>query len=216
MISKPLRKREMLVVNWRIAFRDLRFIRYLIVISILLMALVVIIPIFFRYIQARQGMQLNDLLLQWIPPLNLSIFIFAVIYSVAVFSIYYISHLPIRILRLMLSYALLLILRITTLTFISLEPHPMLVPLKDPLVDRFFYSEINVTKDLFFSGHVSTLFLFFLIVHGRKAKRFILIATILVAASLLLQHVHYTIDVIAAPIFAFLAYRLAGIFLPKF
>jgi membrane-associated phospholipid phosphatase len=180
------------------------------------MALAVIIPIFFRYIQARQGMQLNDLLLQWIPPLNLSIFIFAVIYSVAVFSIYYISHLPIRILRLMLSYALLLILRITTLTFISLEPHPMLVPLKDPLVDRFFYSEINVTKDLFFSGHVSTLFLFFLIVHGRKAKRFILIATILVAASLLLQHVHYTIDVIAAPIFAFSAYRLAGIFLPKF
>jgi membrane-associated phospholipid phosphatase len=66
-----------------------------------------------------------------------------------------------------------------------------------------------VTKDLFFSGHTSSVFLLFLTIPGRTDKRLALLATAVVAFLLLVQHVHYTLDVLGGLLFAWVAYQVA-------
>ncbi len=72
-----------------------------------------------------------------------------------------------------------------------------------------------LTRDLFFSGHTSTLFLISLAVPGRRARPFFLACTAAVATCVLVQHVHYTVDVLAAPFFAYGAWRAAGRLWPR-
>jgi membrane-associated phospholipid phosphatase len=67
-----------------------------------------------------------------------------------------------------------------------------------------------LTKDLFFSGHTSTMFLLALMAPGRATRIFFLACTVVVGSCVLWQHVHYTVDVLVAPLFAFAAYALAS------
>ncbi len=82
-----------------------------------------------------------------------------------------------------------------------------LVPLHDPLASLFGVGP-DIRRDLFFSGHTATVFLFYLCAVDRRIRAILLGASVAVGACLLLQHVHYTIDVIAAPYFAYGCYRV--------
>ncbi len=56
-----------------------------------------------------------------------------------------------------------------------------------------------LTKDLFFSGHVATTFLLWLYLRGRsRLAPAALAASLAVTASVLLSHLHYSIDVVGA------------------
>jgi membrane-associated phospholipid phosphatase len=89
----------------------------------------------------------------------------------------------------------------------QLEAPATLIPLYDPLVQLFGNFEI-LRDDLFFSGHTATMFLLFLIIENKILKRVFLLFTVLVGISVILQHVHYTIDVFAAPFFSFASFRI--------
>jgi hypothetical protein len=84
-----------------------------------------------------------------------------------------------------------------------------MLALEDPLVQLFGTGEV-LTRDLFFSGHTSTSFLLVLLAPGRATRAFFLACSVAVAGCVLWQHVHYTVDVLAAPPFAFAAYALAS------
>jgi membrane-associated phospholipid phosphatase len=84
-----------------------------------------------------------------------------------------------------------------------------MILLKDPLVEFFTVSK-PFTKDLFFSGHTATMFLMFLFVKGRFYKSVFLAGTVVLGLSVILQHVHYSIDVVTAPVFSYLAYRIVN------
>ena len=97
--------------------------------------------------------------------------------------------------------------RIITISFIPLDPPAGLITLTDPLTG-IFYGESLITKDLFFSGHTATLTLIFLCLEKGSDKFIGLMAIILVAVLLLVQHIHYTMDIIAAPFFVYACFRL--------
>ncbi len=60
-------------------------------------------------------------------------------------------------------------------------------------------NQLYLTKDLFFSGHVSTTFLLLLYVWPhRRMRRWMLLGHALVVGSVFLSHLHYTIDVVGA------------------
>jgi len=92
---------------------------------------------------------------------------------------------------------------------VPLEPPTDIIPLRDPFVEGAFYDNKVLVKDLFFSGHTSNMVVLTLMMDIKWIKVLLALASTLVACLLLVQHVHYTIDVLAAPIFAYMAYRLA-------
>jgi len=94
--------------------------------------------------------------------------------------------------------------RVTTISLIPLEPPIGHIPLIDPLTSiTYGGSNIHITKDLFFSGHTSNLFMFFLCLQKKRDKQFALLATIIVGFLVLVQHVHYSVDVAGAFLFTY-------------
>jgi hypothetical protein len=93
------------------------------------------------------------------------------------------------------------------ISFVPLDPPAGLIVLTDPLT-AVFYGRSTITKDLFFSGHTSILFLAFLCLERKWDKILALTGTCIVACLLLVQHVHYTIDIIAAPIIIYPVFRI--------
>ncbi len=177
----------------------------------LLLGLALVLPRFFAFIQARPGHLLPDPLLDRLPAHDTSALTFGLIYLGLLVSVVRVVPRPLILLRLLWAYLLLHACRMLTLWLIPLEPPTALLMLHDPLVDRLFYaSPAPITKDLFFSGHTATLTLLALAVPDRWLRRSLTLATVGVAALVLVQHVHYTYDVVAAPLFAWFCYWLAG------
>jgi hypothetical protein len=79
-----------------------------------------------------------------------------------------------------------------------------MILLRDPFLTLVFGSETEVAvKDLFFSGHIATMCLLVLVSDKGIWKTYLSIATVVLAVLIAWQHVHYSIDILAAPFFAF-------------
>jgi hypothetical protein len=107
-------------------------------------------------------------------------------------------------------------LRMITMYFLPLEPPKDIIPLKDLFLQCTFYENGTLVKDLFFSGHTASLFLLYLLNKDRTvSSKLLLMSSIFLGILLLVQHVHYTIDVIAAFPFAYLTYLIGAYFTKK-
>lgn len=168
-------------------------------------------PAFFAYIQNRPGFLLPDPLLALLPARDVSALTFGTLYGSVLVALVFLARRPALLLRGLWAYFFLMVLRVVTLALVPLEAPLHLVPLHDPVTAHCFYAAAGVvTKDLFFSGHTATATLLALAVRGRWWRRALGLAAVAVGALVLVQHVHYSLDVLAAPFFAWLAYRLAG------
>ncbi|MNT60082.1 hypothetical protein D3C72_1976390 [compost metagenome] len=105
------------------------------------------------------------------------------------------------------SFIFLCIARIITISLVPLDPPTDIVHLSDPC-SIFFYHANVITKDLFFSGHTATVFLVALCLERKRDKMIAYVASGIIAVLLLIQHVHYTIDIIAAPFFMWICWYL--------
>jgi hypothetical protein len=108
----------------------------------------------------------------------------------------------------LLTYSAVTWLRMLTIYLVTLEAPQGIITLKDPFLSVVVYPG-EFVKDLFFSGHISTMTVLILIEPNKKLKWIKVIATVVVAALLLKQHVHYSVDIFFAPLFTYLVYRLA-------
>lgn len=157
---------------------------------------------FFQAIEVREGIQIHDILLSVLPAKDCSEAIFILIWScVALATIRFLNN-PMMFIVFLWSYIALCLTRIITITLIPLNAPAGLIPLRDPL-SNYFYGQVFITKDLFYSGHTATLFLIFLCLEKKNDKLIVLLATGIVGLLLLIQHVHYSMDVLAAPFFAY-------------
>lgn len=181
---------------------------FLIVIAVLVVSLISLSN-FLLFNELRNGVILNDPVLNLFTPVDATWVTFLIIYSALITGIIYLIRDPELLTLAFLSYAFTAFFRIAAMYSLPLNPPASMIPLNDPFVQLFGSGNI-LLKDLFFSGHTSTLFLLFLVVKNKKIKLFFLCLTFAVAVCVLVQHVHYTIDVIAAPFFAYGAFVLAG------
>lgn len=199
---------NVLQISWSEAWTSKIFRGKLIAGAILFTAVLFYYPYFFAAIQKKQGTLINDFVLAYLPSVNLSATIFSFIYITIIVGIYRASQSPYLFLLFLWSTLFVSISRIITISFVPLEPPIGLVSLVDPILLPF-YGPNSITKDLFYSGHTGSVFLVFLILRKKKEKMAALIATIVVAVSLLFQHIHYTIDVLSAPLFVYFVFVLA-------
>ncbi len=182
------------------------FFRKKVIIGVLLFAsILLILPTFFSKIEARQGIVLNDWLLQRIPSMDFSVVIFILVWSTSLLILVRCIQKPAIFLMTLYFLIIITLLRIITISIIPLDPPNGLIILKDPITSLSYGgSSVFITKDLFFSGHTANLFMFYLCLQKKRDKLFALSTSLLVGLLVLVQHVHYSIDVIGAIVFTYL------------
>ncbi|MBC7651383.1 MAG: hypothetical protein H7101_06520 [Deinococcales bacterium] len=195
-------------ISWVEAIQNKNFTIKLYVGIALVTITLLFYPLFFDYIEQRNGVVLNDFFLQKLPVKNVSIPIFAIIWGMGVLTLYRIYKSPNIALLCIWSFWLISISRVASITLWHLNPPENLIPLIDPLSNTFYGGRF-ITKDLFYSGHTATQFLMFLCLQKKADKIIAFLATVSIGILVLIQHVHYTIDVVTAPIFAYLCFRIA-------
>lgn len=193
-------------MNWKEFLKEKRN-RFELVITLFLLAVVLTsLANFLNYVEARKGVLLPDPLLNLFNPIDLTSLTFALIYVSLIVAIATLSRNPKRLLFAVQLYTLMVAVRILAMYLLPLQPPEKMIILNDPLVE-FFGTGQTLTKDLFFSGHTATLLILFLVSEKKIIKTVFLISTITVAIAVLLQHVHYSIDVLAAVFFTYACYR---------
>lgn len=180
----------------------------LVLISIFGYFIITGLPQFLMHKQGIEGSVLWDPITSNFSPINFNPYIFYI--TIIVITIGQISSLltPRRLLQMMYTFGFLNLVRMICLYFINLEPPLDTIPLYDPFLEKTFYEDVLITKDLFFSGHTSNIIVFAFLSRVTWFRNFFFVTAFIVASMLVMQHVHYTIDVVAAPFFAYVVYRI--------
>ena len=188
---------------WQLqSFRNKTFVALALVAIILFL-----LPSFFAFIEKREGMVLQDFVLERLPATDVSIPTFFIIWSVVLLVFYRIYQNPSIFLVVAYGFILMCIARVLTISLLPLNPPPGLITLKDPIANIAYGGKgIFITKDLFYSGHTGNMFLFFLCLQAKWDKIIALAASFMVGILVLIQHIHYSVDVIAAFIFTYFLY----------
>ena len=193
--------------TWQIAWEYPTFRIKFILGMLFLIGIILFIPHFFARIEAREGVVLNDWVLSQIKAVDVSLYIFIVIYAVVAFLIVRMSKNTSICLTALWAFIFLCLARILTISLVPLDPPKGIINLVDPC-SVVFYRTHAITKDLFFSGHTATIFLGALCLENKREKMVVFALAFVVAILLLIQHVHYTADVVAAPFFCWLCWYL--------
>lgn len=182
--------------------------RYELIVAAIVLGIVMLSSVpFLTQIDLRPGVQLNDPVLNLLPARDLSGTIFLIIYSALLAGFIFLLPSPARLVVGFEAYAMFVILRMITMSLVPLEPPIGLIPLVDPILG-FMYAGKQVNKDLFFSGHTATMYLVYLMLPFGLYRKLAFLAALIMGACLVSQRVHYTVDVIVAPFFAYGALRL--------
>lgn len=188
---------------WHLALSQKKYRFQLIGVVGLLITILIYLPTYFhQVIGPRPGVLLNDFVLNAFTPEDYSWTIFLLIYFSLALVLQGAIRQPYIILHALKCYLLITVLRMITMFLFTLEPPIGMVMLKDPLIDNMAYGGTVFTKDLFFSGHVATLTMLVWVEKRSWAKWSITLFTTIVAVLLMVQRVHYTIDVLFAPLAA--------------
>lgn len=197
-----------MVGEWRSAWGQRWFrIHFVVTMLVMLIIMNVIIRVM-DHMETVPGAVINDPILPHLPVVDMTWPLTFLIYSSLGLLIWSNRKDPRAFLLACQTYSLMIFTRTITLYSFPLEAPVDIIPLADPVVmAKSEYGMVH-TKDLFFSGHTATVFLCFLTTVNPKLRAWFLIASLLVGMFVLLQHVHYTIDVIAAPFITYMCHRL--------
>ena len=198
------------ILSWNEAWA-IRSFKIKIIVALTLVSIILfILPTFFAFIEKREGMVLQDFVLDRIPAMDVSIPTFVIIWSMVLLVFYRIYQSPMLFLVIAYGFILMCLCRVLTISILPLNPPLGLIELKDPIANIVYGGEgVFITKDLFYSGHTGNMFLFFLCLQTKWDKIFALTASFLVGILVMVQHIHYSIDVIAAFIFTYFIYLAA-------
>jgi hypothetical protein len=162
---------------------------------------------FLSWVEHRPGVLLADPVLALIPPRDMTWLTFGLVYVGLLTTFALLLPHPRWLVLGTQAYALMVLFRMGVMAVTPLEAPLDTIPLRDPLVQVLGTGEV-LTRDLFFSGHTATLALLLFLAPSRASRRFFAVCTVLVAVCVLWQHVHYTVDVLVAPFFAYASREL--------
>jgi hypothetical protein len=196
--------------DWGAAWAVPAFRRALVAGITVAVVIAIALPRFFAWIEARPGSRMHDPVLAMLGPVDLSLPTFTILYATVAVVVFTVVRDPQRLLHGLYAYLLLLLLRMVAMAVLTLEPPPGIIPLVDPVTLVFYPGGTPFLKDLFFSGHTATMTLLALLAPRGVMKWLAGIGTVAIGSFVLLQHVHWTVDVLAAVPAAWLAWFVAG------
>ncbi len=202
-------------MGWKSSFADKKFRIELLVTAIFTVILFYFVPEFLDFVESRPGAVLPDPILNLFSPINVAWLTFLIIYLSVIIGLSSFAREPKQIIFAAQAYGLLIVFRVIAMYITPFAAPEKILPLDDPFIQLISSGGV-LTKDLFFSGHTATLFLIFLVEKKLKLKIVFMTLTVAVAVCVLIQHVHYSIDVFAAPFFAYGSYALLKLFKKKY
>ena len=197
-------------LQWASLIQNKRYLGIWIVSLITTLTVLVIVGLYLCYNESRtNGTVLDDFVLDRILPRDVSTILFSITWICILGSLPVLLRTPERAMRVFWGISVMGLTRCIVMYLVPLEPPIGIIPLRDPFVEEVFYDNKVLVKDLFFSGHTSNMVLLTLLMDIKWLKIILAFASAAVGYLLMVQHVHYAIDIIAAPFFAYLAYRAA-------
>jgi len=168
--------------------------------------------VFTRYLTYNEafvvnnGIQFNDPLMNALPAIDVSLFIFGITYGSMLLYFFSEFKTPLFMHRIFVAYAVLLWFRIVALWLLPLAVPEDFILLVDPFLNNWIYPG-DIRADLFFSGHAGLLFVMYFL----SKNWLFLVLGISMSFLLMIQRVHYSIDVIAAFPFSYFVVRFTNI-----
>lgn len=200
---------------WQSFLLNKRYRKIFFISLIILAAELFLLTLFLEYAESRKGITIPDPLLSLFTAVDFTWLIFLIIYaSLAAALLSLLPH-PQELLFAVQLYAFMVVVRIIAMFLLPLEPPEGIIILKDPFVE-FFGTGKSLTKDLFFSGHTASILIFFFTAKSKIFKTIFLLLVIFIAVLVILQKVHYTIDVYAAVFFTTACYYVLRTFKEKY
>lgn len=190
--------------RWRTALRLPYFREQGLVSVAALFVTAIATRVFLDYVESRPGAIIEDPLLPLFAPANLRWITYSLIYAGMLLGVISLCFYPFALLLAIRAVVVLSVLRIISLLLLPLDPPPGALPLVDPFLT---IPEVMpaFTRDLFFSWSTAMAALFAFTAQWKDMKIIFAVLSVVISALLLLQHAHYTIDVVAAPCFAYAA-----------
>lgn len=170
----------------------------------------------FEYIARPTTTHVGDVFLDNIPIVDLNFIIIELaLVAIVIGTIFVIFFRPRHILFTLKTIALFIAIRAFFMSLTHVGIYPGNIAPGSGFLD-VIYSYFNFQTGLFFSGHTGIPFLLALIFWKRPIERnlFLLLSAVF-AIAVLLAHIHYSIDVFAAPFMAYGIFKLAHYLFPR-
>lgn len=164
------------------------------------------------YVSNVPGVVAPDLILDHLPTIDLDfLFLYGSLLLLAIFFIYPLLFRVRDLHKVISQFSLIVFVRSIFMSFTHLALPLTSYTFSLPYIFSFFIFQ----NDLFFSGHTALPFLGFLLFKNKKIKYFFLASSIIMAATVLLMHVHYTIDVFSAYFITYGTFKIGERFFSK-
>ena len=163
---------------------------------------------FILSIEHRTGVVLNDPILAMIPAKNVALPVFALLYSCVLIMIYQAITRPYFVLLGFQTFMIMYVFRTISIYLAPFDPPLGYIPMEDPAVKLLIPNSNILSRDLFFSGHTAVITMGILFSSNRNYRLIMGVCAVLLMALLMVQHVHYTIDIFIAPLATYSSYRL--------
>jgi hypothetical protein len=196
-----------IIQNWREELKDETFIRYFLLNFLISLALYFATIQWVKMNSLRPGSVLDDPLYHLLAPRDFSLIIFILTYSPVLVFLFWVAQYPLLLHRAFNSFVAVFMIRAVCIHFVPLSPASGIIVLNDPITSAMA-DESHVLNDLFFSGHVGDLATLFFLCSNKVIRRYIFACVIGVGLLLVWQRVHYSVDILAAPFFSYLSYRV--------
>lgn len=158
--------------------------------------------------QNRGGFSFTDPVLSIFQPVNLTWFTFIVIYGGVFLALWLLLKEPAKFALTAQVFSIVYFARYFSMQLLPLSAPETIIPLTDPMIGLFADGK-TFTNDLFFSGHTSSITVFYLAFRDKKIwGPMFAVFSITMPAAILLQHAHYTIDVFIAYFVAIAAHAM--------
>jgi hypothetical protein len=187
--------------------------RYIIALSLLFFVIATILTYLTGiYVSGVRGVAVPDLILDHIPAIDLSpLFVFGEITIIAAIFLYPLFFNVKDFHKAVSQLSLLILVRAIFICFTHLQ-----APL-DAISPGYPwpFTILDFRNDLFFSGHTAAPFLGFLIFKSNRVRWIFLGASIIMGITVLLMHVHYSIDVLSAFFITYGTYKIGEWFFKR-
>lgn len=194
--------------NWSVFLTNTKNIKNL----VLAISLFSVVSYLFRLnlekFEKIQGVLLNDFLLDILPTYDMSMEIFIILYFTVFAAFIFLLAYPVILNYTFGMYTIALSVRLMMLFLINLEPPVGMKLLYDPILAVSTYNGLVITKDLFFSGHCVSMFVCYFGMPNNFLRKMFGVFSLILTFMILIQHIHYTIDVLGAYIVVFLIYKV--------